>query len=125
MQSTRSAPPATAATCSGSVSGLKATPACKPCSRAASIVACDVVDGFDVEGDAVAAGSGDRLEVLGRPLDHQVHVECAAARVNARRDPLQHDRADRDRLDEMAVADVEVEDAAVRVEQGVDLLAEP
>jgi hypothetical protein len=39
MHSTMSASPATAATASGSDSGLNATPTCSPCSRAAAIVA--------------------------------------------------------------------------------------
>ena len=108
---------ATAATSSGSVSGLNATPTCSSCSRAARIVAAHVVDRLVVERDAVAAGLRDRLEVLRRALDHQVHVDRAAERVDERRDRLQHDRPHRDRLDEVAVADVEVEDAAAGDEQ--------
>src|SRR5581483_1840069 len=38
MQRTRSTSPATAATSSGSVSGLNASPACRPCARAAAAV---------------------------------------------------------------------------------------
>jgi len=44
--------------------------------------------------------------------------------VHARRDRLQHDRAESDRLDEVTVTDVEVEDACARAKQHVDLLAE-
>ena len=124
MQSTRSASAATAATSSGDVSGLNATPACSPCARAACDRRGHVVDRLVVERDAVAARLRDRLEVLRRVLDHQVHVHRAAALVDARRDRLQDDRPHRDRLDEVAVTDVEVEDAALRVEQRVDLVAE-
>ncbi len=53
-------------------------------------------------------------------------VEHASAR-RARSGAIdsEHDRADRHRFDEVAVADVEVEDAAAGLEQFVDLLAEP
>ena len=49
----------------------------------------------------------------------------AAALVDQRRDRAEHDGPDRDRRDEVAVADVEVEDAGACVEQRFDLLAEP
>ena len=52
-------------------------------------------------------------------------VDVRIGRVNDRRDPLEDDRADRDRLDEVPVADVEVEDARARAQQHLDLLAEP
>ena len=74
-----------------------------------------VVDDLVVEGDAVAAGAGDLREVAQRVVDHQVAVEHAARLVDERRDRLEHDGPDRDRLDEVAVADVEVEDAAAGV----------
>ena len=60
-----------------------------------------------------------------RVVDHQMAVECAAALVHERRDRLQHDRADRHGLDEMSVADVEVEDTHTGVQERLDLLAEP
>ena len=57
-------------------------------------------------------------------VDHHVHVEPAAEAVDERRDRLEHDRADRDRLDEVAVADVEVEHQHTGAHQVLDLLAE-
>ena len=72
-----------------------------------------------------APGRGELLEVVGGVVDHQVAVEHTAGRVDRRRDRAQHDRADRHRRDEVAVAAVEVEDPAAGVEQRVDLLAEP
>ena len=77
-----------------------------------------------VHRDAVAAGPLDRGEVLLGRLRHQMAVDVPVARVNDRCDPLEDDRAHRDRLDEVAVADVEVEDAGARAQQHVDLLAE-
>ena len=52
-------------------------------------------------------------------------VEHAAEPVDDRRDRLEDDRADRDRLDEVPVTDVEVEDAHARLHDRLDLLAEP
>ena len=60
------------------------------------------------------AGLRERLEVLRRLVDHQVAVEHAARLVHERRDRLEHDRPDRHRLDEVPVADVEVEDRGAR-----------
>ena len=58
-------------------------------------------------------------------VDHQVAVDRGAFDgVHERGDVLEHDRAHGDRLDEMAVAHVEVEDARAGAEQDVDLLAE-
>ena len=74
-----------------------------------------VLAGLVVDGDAVAAGLGELAKVLLRVLDHQVAVEHAAGLVDDRRDRLRDDRADRDRLDEVAVTHVEVEDPRVRV----------
>src|SRR5918996_2359395 len=70
-----------------------------------------VLTGLDVEGHAVSTGSCDSLEVPFRALDHEVAVETTAPRVHERRDRGEYDRADRDLRDEVAVADVEVEDA--------------
>ena len=83
-----------------------------------------VVDRLEVERRAVAACLGDRSEVLGRPLDHEVHVDHTAAVVDERRDRRENDRAYRDRLDEMPVTDVEVEDPAAGTEQFLGLGAE-
>ena len=85
----------------------------------------DVVRGLDVEGDAVAARLRDLREVVRRVVDHQVAVDATAVLVDHRSDRAQHDGADRHRRDEVAVADVEVEDARARVQQVLDLLAEP
>ena len=84
----------------------------------------DVVHGLDVEGDAVAARLRELLEVVRRVVDHQVAVDASALRVDHRCDRAQHDRPDRHGRDEVAVADVEVEDADAGVQQGLDLLAE-
>ena len=124
MHSARSAPSAARAATATSVSGLKATPAPSPSSRARAIVPRGVVDGLDVEGDAVAAG---RLHVLELPLglgDHQVAVELSAALVDEAGDRPEHDRPDRDLADEVPVADVEVEDPDARVEQRLELRTE-
>src|SRR5262249_4184038 len=55
---------------------------------------------------------------------HEVAVEPAAQFVHERRDRLQHDRPDRDRLDEVPVADVEVEDPGAGAHDELELLAE-
>src|SRR5207253_6213593 len=55
---------------------------------------------------------------------HQVAVEHPAALVYEWRDRLEDDGPDRHGLDEVAVADVEVEDAAPGAQEHVDLLPE-
>ena len=84
----------------------------------------DVAHRLVVERDAVTARGRDWLEVLGGALDHQMHVDHTAVPVDQRRDRREDDRAHRDRLDEVAVADVEMEDAAFGREQLFDLVAE-
>ena len=75
-----------------------------------------------MEGDAVAAGLLDLLEVVLGVRDHQVAVEDAAGlRGSIGAIARRTTGPDRDRLDEMAVADVEVEDARARVEQVLHL----
>ena len=59
-----------------------------------------------------------------RVVDHQVAVEHPAGLVNERRDRLEDDGPDRHGLDEVAVADIEVEDATPGAEEHVDLLPE-
>ena len=86
--------------------------------------AVEVVARLDVNRNGVAARRRDRLEVLLRRLGHQVAVDHAVHPMDLLRDRLQHDRADRDRLDEVAVANVEVEDANAGAHQRLDLLAE-
>ena len=124
MQSTRSASRAAAATGSGSALRVEGDTGLQP-----MLVSCanregDVVDRLEVERHTVSARGSDRFEVFRRALDHQMHVDDPIRVVDQRRDRLQHDRAHRDRLDEVAVADVEVEDAATGGEQLVDLGAE-
>src|SRR5207302_2513093 len=58
-------------------------------------------------------------------LDHQVNVDAAAAAVDQVSDRLEHHRPDDDRLDEVSVPDVVVEDARPRAEQLLDLLSKP
>ena len=96
---------------SAAVSGLKATPDAEPVLARRAATAAEVVRHLVVEGDAVAAGCGDLLEVARRVVDHQVAVDAPPAAWIDRRDRAQDDRPDRDRRDEVAVADVEVEDA--------------
>ena len=84
----------------------------------------DVVHHLDVEGDAVATGGSDLLEVVRRVVDHQMAVDPAVHPVDHRRDRTQDDRPDRHRRDEVPVADVEVEDPDAGVEQELDLVAE-
>ena len=83
-----------------------------------------IVDGLEVERDAVASGLLDQPKMMLGLVDHQVAVEHALLPVDERRDRLEHDGADRDRLDEVPVADVEVEDARPGAQQDLDLLAE-
>ncbi len=83
-----------------------------------------VPDRFDVERDAVASGFCDRLEVALRLFDHEVAVQPAAEPMDERRDRLEHDRPDRDRRDEVPVADVEMEDPRAGAHQRLDLLTE-
>src|SRR5437016_603220 len=78
-----------------------------------------------MERDAVAAGLCDLREVVHRIVDHEVAVQRTIHAVHDRRDRPQHDRAHRDRLDEMPVADVEMEDPHAAAQQDVHLVAEP
>src|SRR6059058_1041859 len=76
-----------------------------------------------VEGDAVRAGLAKRTKVPFRRLDHQVDVDPAAAVVNQASNRPKHDWADDDRLDEMPVAHVVMENARAGGEELLDLLA--
>ena len=84
----------------------------------------EVGAGLVVDGDAVPTSLGNCPEVLLRALDHQVAVEHAAEPVHERRDRLEDDRANRDRLHEVTVADVELEDARPRVHDADEICAE-
>ncbi len=77
----------------------------------------DVRASFDVERDAVPAGFADLLEVALGVVDHQMAVEPSAGGVHDRRERPNDDRPDRDRRDEAAVSDVDVEDPRARGEQ--------
>src|SRR5262249_38594929 len=83
-----------------------------------------VVDDLDVEGDAVAAGLRDRLEVPFRLRDHEVAVESSAPPPDERRDRREDDRPDRDLRDEVPVTDVEVENTRSRGCQRLELSAQ-
>ena len=85
---------------------------------------CRIVDRLDVERHAVAAGRPNALEVPLGLGDHEMAVEHSSPLVDKLSDRAQHDRADRDLADEVAVADVEMEDAGAGVEQALQLLAE-
>jgi hypothetical protein len=84
----------------------------------------EVVAGLVVDGDAVAPRLRDLPEMLLRALDHEVAVEGAAEPVDDRRDRLEDDGADRDRLDEVPVTDVEMEDPSPGLHERLELLAE-
>ena len=77
-----------------------------------------------VKRHAVAAGLTNALEVLLGLRDHEMAVEHSASLVHEPRDRAQHDGPDRDLGDEVAVADIEVEDARTCFEQDIELLTE-
>src|SRR5207253_4778658 len=87
--------------------------------------AVQIVARLDVNRDAVPARGGDGLEVLRGRLGHQMTVDHPALPVDLIRDGLEDDRPDRDRLDEVTVAHVEMEDADTGAHEHVDLLAQP
>ena len=78
-----------------------------------------------VEGDRVGAGLGEGLDVALGLGDHQVHVDDAAGIVDGVRDRREDQGADRYRGHEMAVHDVEVDDAGAGVHDLIELRAEP
>ena len=100
------------------VSGLKATPTPSPCSRASLDRAAP---GRRSTSTWKVTLSPPASAICGKcragVVDHQMAVDHAAAAWIDRRDRLEHDRPDRDRLDEVPVADVEVEDPHAGVEQ--------
>ena len=83
-----------------------------------------VVDDLVMEGDVVRPCFLEGLEVVLGVVHHEMDVEDAAALAKERRDRLGHDRADRDRLDEVPVADVELEDLRAALEQGHHVVAQ-
>ena len=80
--------------------------------------------GLEVDGDAVGAGFGELRDVPLRALDHQVAVEHAARAWTSGAIHLSTIGPDRHGRDEVAVADVPVEDPALGAQQHLDLLAE-
>ncbi len=77
-----------------------------------------------VDGDVVRAGFGEVGDLALRALDHQVHVDERSGDVDLVGERLDDDRTHRDRRDEVAVHDVDVDDGRPGVEHGLDLLAE-
>ena len=80
-----------------------------------------IVRSLDVKRDRVAAGRRDLGEVVGRVVTMRWQSSIPPASWIMRRDRAEHDRPDRHRGNEVAVTDVEVEDAAAGVEQCPDL----
>ena len=73
----------------------------------------------------VGSGGGELVDPPLRALDHQVHVEHAAALVHEIAQRLHDQVTDRDRRHEVAVHHVDVDDARAGVHHLLDLLAEP
>ena len=72
----------------------------------------------------VGAGLGERVDLALGPLDHQVHVEHRTGAVDALAQRRDDDRPHRDRRDEVAVHDVDVDDPRAGVEHLLHLRAE-
>ena len=72
-----------------------------------------------------APGRGELVDLAPRALDHQVDVERAAGVVDLVGDRGDDQRADRDRRDEVAVHDVDVDHPGAGVDHLGDLRAEP
>ncbi len=62
--------------------------------------------------DRVGAGARELLDLIARALDHQMDVDRSAGIVDLIGDRSGHQRADRDRRDEVAVHDVDVNHAS-------------
>ena len=80
--------------------------------------------GLPVHDQRVRAGGRELLDAPLGPLDHQVHVEHAAAVVHEVAQRVHDQRPDRDRRHEVAVHHVHVDHARARVHHLLDLLAE-
>jgi hypothetical protein len=85
----------------------------------------DVRGRLDVDRDAVGSGADEVGDLAFRPIDHQVHVDHRTGGVDAVGQGRNHVRAERDRRDEVAVHDVDVDDAGASRQYLVDLAAEP
>ena len=64
---------------------------------------------LDVDGDPVRPGAREVVHVSLGPLDHQMDIDEPAHRVNPLDDRVHGQRAERDRRDEMAVHDIDVD----------------
>ena len=80
--------------------------------------------GLQVDRDAVGAGVGECLHLLGGTLDHEMHVQDSPCGVHVVGDRRGDERADRDRRDEVAVHDVDVDDPRARCHHVAHLRAE-
>ena len=115
MQSATSSSSATSASASSGVAGLIAAPAAQPASRIACERVVQVRRRLGVDGDRVGAGARELGDLALGPLDHQVHVEHAAGRVDLLGERGDDQRPDRDRRDEVAVHHVDVDHARARL----------
>ena len=106
ITSTMSASSSSQATASTGVPGFSTTPARLPSARMSCSERCGCGPASGCRQDVVGAGLGEGGEVGIDRADHQVHVERQAG-VRAQR--LQHQRAEAEVGDEMAVHDVEVQ----------------
>ena len=121
ITSTMSASSSSQATASTGVAGFSTTPARLPSARMACSERCGCGPASGCRHDVVGAGLGEGGEVgIGR-ADHQVHVE-RQARVRAQR--LQHQRAEAEVGDEMAVHDVQVQPVGAGGLDRLDLVAQ-
>ena len=80
---------------------------------------------LDLDEDAVGAGVGELVDLALGALDHEVDLEDRARVVDLVAQGLDDDRPHRDRRDEVAVHDVDVDDLGAGLEHRADLLAEP
>src|SRR5262249_46664393 len=67
----------------------------------------------------------ERLDLVLRAVDHQVHVEPAAGAVHVVAQRLDHLRTHRDRRNEVPVHHVAMDHARARVHHGLHLLPHP
>jgi hypothetical protein len=85
---------------------------------------CDVRRGLGVHRHRVGSGLHEVSDVALGPVDHQMHVEHRANLARLPRDPVENQRADRDRRHEVAIHHVHVDHARPRGEHLADLLAQ-
>ena len=118
MQRTRSNGSATSAACSGSVSGLNASPTWSSCSRASRATAAGsrTASMWNVTLSPPASAIASKWRCGSSTMRWQSSLP--PSRWTSGEIDSQHDRPDRDRRDEVPVADVEVEDRARRRASG-------